>query len=100
LLDALPISANKKIITGWNLFKHKIPTWIFILTSLALTVWAFRKKLSLIPLLGLVSCLYMMSELELSNWTGFFLWLMAGLVIYFGFSYKNSRLNKIKIAGA
>jgi hypothetical protein len=36
----------------------------------------------------------MMSELGLSNWTGFSIWLLVGLIIYFGFSYKNSKLNK------
>jgi hypothetical protein len=31
----------------------------------------------------------------LSNWIGFGIWLLAGLVIYFGFSYRNSRLNRV-----
>jgi hypothetical protein len=48
--------------------------------------------LSLIPLLGLVSCLYMMAELSVWNWI-YFIWLLIGLTIYFGFSRKNSKLN-------
>jgi basic amino acid/polyamine antiporter, APA family len=74
-------------------FIHKIPMWIFIITSFLLTVWAFRKNLSLIPMLGLISCLYMMAELGIANWIGFGIWLLIGLVIYFGYSRKRSKLN-------
>lgn len=93
----LRIPETKKFESGWNVFKHKIPTWIFILTCLWLTYWAFRKNLSLIPLLGLVCCLYMMSEMGVTNWLGFGIWLVAGLIIYFTFSYKNSKLNTAKV---
>ena len=80
--------------SGLSLFQHKIPTWIFLLSCLYLTVLAWRHNLSLIPLLGLICCLYMMSEMGISNWIGFSIWLAIGLVIYFGYSYKNSKLNK------
>ncbi len=93
-VDALPIDQSLKYQSGWDLFKHKIPMWIFILISFALAVWSFRSNLSLIPLLGLVCCLYMMAELGISNWTGFGIWLLVGLVIYFGYSRKNSKLAK------
>ena len=43
-------------------------------------------------MLGLVSCLYMMSELGVSNWIGFGIWLFVGLIVYFGYSRKNSKL--------
>ncbi len=95
-LKSMPISELKKTESGWGLFRHKIPTWIFIITTLILTYYSITKNLSLIPLLGLISCLYMMSELGISNWIGFTLWLLVGLVIYFGFSYKNSKLNNQK----
>ena len=91
-LEKLPLSQDKIMISGWSLFRHKIPTWIFILTTLFLTYHSLTKKFSLIPLLGLISCLYMMSELGVSNWIGFTLWLLVGLIIYFTFSYKNSKL--------
>jgi basic amino acid/polyamine antiporter, APA family len=53
-------------------------------------------KHSLIPMLGLVSCLYMMAELGLSNWIGFGIWLAVGLVIYFLYGNRNSLLGKKK----
>ena len=92
----LPIPADQKIEQGWDIFKHKIPFWIFLMTTLWLTYLAMRHKLSLIPLLGLISCLYMMSELGVHNWIGFGIWLLIGLVIYFGYGYKHSRLRGIK----
>ena len=94
-LGNLPIAEEKKFDKGWDVFKHKIPTWIFLISCLYLAFLAFKHNMSLIPVLGLISCLYMMSELGLRNWIGFTIWLAVGLVIYFGFSYKNSKLNLV-----
>lgn len=96
LVNTLPIGEDVKFESGLSLFKHKIPMWIFIFISFVLTVWAFRKNLSLIPLLGLISCLYMMAELGVSNWIGFGIWLVIGLGVYFLYSRKNSKLNASK----
>lgn len=93
LVQNLPIAEYMKFESGFSLFKHKIPMWIFILISIGLVVWAYVENLSLIPLLGLTSCLYMMAELGLSNWIGFGIWLLVGLLIYFGYSKKHSKLN-------
>jgi APA family basic amino acid/polyamine antiporter len=93
-VNSLPIDNNLKYESGFQLFKHKIPMWIFLLSLLYFVSWSWRKNLSLIPLLGLVCCLYMMAELSVWNWIYFGCWLLIGLAIYFGFSYKNSKLNK------
>ncbi len=94
---SLPVSEDLKFESGLNLFKHKIPMWIFILISFGLAVWAYKQNLSLIPMLGLVCCLYMMAELGVSNWIGFGVWLLVGLLIYFGYSRKESKLNNPEI---
>jgi basic amino acid/polyamine antiporter, APA family len=91
---AVGVTEKELYASGIGLFAHKIPTWIFILVTIFLTVWAFMRNLSLIPMLGLISCLYMMSQLELSNWYGFGAWLVVGLLIYFLYSRKNSKLGK------
>lgn len=93
VVDAMPIDDSLKYESGFALFKHKIPMWIFLLSLLGFAVWSWRQNLSLIPLLGLVSCLYMMAELSVWNWIYFTIWLLIGLVIYFSFSRKNSKLN-------
>ncbi len=79
---------------GWINFARKIPTWIFILFTLFISVMTFLNNLSMIPLAGLLSCLYMMSEIKLENWIYFFIWLFIGLLIYFGYGRKNSNLAK------
>jgi APA family basic amino acid/polyamine antiporter len=93
IVARLPISDTIKYESGFDLFKHKIPMWIFIISLLGLAFWSYKENLSLIPLLGLISCLYMMAELSVWNWIYFTVWLLLGLVIYFGFSRKNSKLN-------
>jgi amino acid transporter len=81
---------------SWTDFGHKIPSLIFWLFSLFLTIVSVPKKLSLIPSLGLLSCLYMMSEIPLQNWIYFAIWLLIGLLIYFTYSRKHSMLNSTK----
>jgi amino acid transporter len=80
---------------GWSDFGQKIPALIFWAFSTFLTIVSVPKKLSLIPTLGLLSCLYMMSEIPLQNWIYFGIWLLVGLVIYFSYSRKNSKLNQL-----
>ncbi|MFM2265217.1 MAG: hypothetical protein RLZ77_637 [Bacteroidota bacterium] len=95
LIAELPLNEDVKYQAGFELFKHKIPLWIFMIVLLGLVIWTYKQNLSLIPLLGLVSCLYMMAELSVWNWLYFTIWLLIGLVIYFGYSRKNSKLNAI-----
>ncbi len=75
--------------------KDEFPFYLFIILSTVLTVLAFIKNLSLIPVLGLLSCFYLMTQLGYTNWLRFLVWLVIGLVIYFTYSYKNSALGKI-----
>lgn len=93
VVSNLPLSDSIKYESGLDLFKHKIPMWIFLIVLAGLTVWSYKENLSLIPLLGLICCLYMMAELSVWNWIYFTIWLLIGLLIYFGFSRKNSKLN-------
>ena len=93
VVAGLPVNDSIKYESGFDLFKHKIPMWIFLFVLVGLAVWSHKQNLSLIPLLGLICCLYMMAELSVWNWIYFTIWLLVGLLIYFGFSRKNSKLN-------
>ena len=84
---------GEKCFDSHTLF-HNIPMWIFVVISIYMSFQCFTKKHSLIPVLGLISCLYMMAQIDLKNWIGFIIWLVIGLVIYFGYSYKKSKLNE------
>ena len=79
---------------GWEVFRDKLPFFLFIILSIGLTVASFIKKLSLIPVLGLASCFYLMTELGYTNWLRFLIWLIIGLVIYFLYSRKHSKLSE------
>lgn len=76
-----------------NVLFHNVPMWIFTLISFYLTIKCVMNKYSLIPVLGLISCLYMMAQIDLKNWIGFTIWLVIGLIIYFLYGYKKSKLN-------
>ncbi len=97
IINSLPIADSLKYESGFDLFKHKIPMWIFLIVLFGLTIWSYKENLSLIPLLGLICCLYMMAELSVWNWIYFTIWLLIGLLIYFSFSRKNSKLNIQKV---
>lgn len=84
---------------GWELYKEKLPDLLFFIIAAILTVLSFNKKLSLIPVLGLLSCLYLMTDLGYKNWLRFIIWLTVGLIIYFTYGYKNSLLGKEPGAG-
>jgi APA family basic amino acid/polyamine antiporter len=73
-----------------------LPMLVFFLLCIVMSVLSFAKNLSLIPLLGLISCCYLLTGMAVSNWKWFGIWLAIGLVFYFSFGYKNSKLNKEK----
>jgi|KBSSwiStaDraftv2_1062776.scaffolds.fasta_scaffold16664_7 amino acid transporter len=75
-------------------FSHKIPIIFFLITAVILVFFSLTKKLSLIPILGLLACLYLMTELGVTNWLRFAVWLLFGLSVYFGFGYVNSHIAK------
>jgi hypothetical protein len=70
----------------------KISTIIFWVTCVFLSIYAFLKGFSLIPLLGLTSCLYLLTGMSGSNWKWFFIWFALGLVVYFMYGYRKSKL--------
>ena len=79
---------------GWEVFRDKLPFFLFVVLSVGLTIASFIKKLSLIPVLGLASCFYLMTELGYTNWLRFLIWLVIGLAIYFFYSRQHSKLGK------
>jgi APA family basic amino acid/polyamine antiporter len=78
----------------YDAFTHKIPYFVFIIFAFVMTYLSVAKRLSLIPVLGVLSCAYLMSELGITNWTRFAVWLLIGLAIYFGYGYVHSHLGK------
>ncbi|WP_416728581.1 amino acid permease [Fictibacillus sp. JL2B1089] len=50
----------------------------------------------LIPALAIIFCVYLMLQLSAFTWKGFVVWLVIGLVLYFSYGYRHSRLNTTK----
>ncbi|MDM7922270.1 MAG: amino acid permease C-terminal domain-containing protein, partial [Pyrinomonadaceae bacterium] len=73
-------------------FSHKIPMISFLILCVLIAVLSLTKKLTLIPVLGLLLCAYLMTELGVTNWTRFAVWMLLGLAIYFGYGFSNSNL--------
>ena len=94
-LSKLPVYEDKKVEKGWDVFKHKIPMYIFILIYVYMTIRCFFKRTSIIPLAGMLCCFYMMAQLGLKNWLIFLIWLLIGLIIYFAYGYRHSKLKKV-----
>ncbi|HEY5773581.1 MAG TPA: amino acid permease C-terminal domain-containing protein, partial [Chitinophagaceae bacterium] len=63
-----------------------------------LAVLALVKKWSLIPLLGLTTCLYLLTGMTKANWIWFGSWLAIGLILYFIYGYKKSKLAKVSVS--
>ena len=77
---------------------HLIPYTVFILVSTVVSFYAIRLKWSLIPVLGLLTNLYLMSELGITNWMRFGIWLVIGLILYFSYGSRKSHLNHPDLA--
>jgi len=69
-----------------------ISSLVFWLILPILAVLAYFKQWSLVPLLGLSTCLYLLTGMSASNWFWFTVWFGFGLVIYFLYGFKRSRL--------
>lgn len=72
---------------------HGLPMLLFWLVALVVSVFTFLRNFSIIPVLGLISCFYLMAQETYLVWARFLAWLLIGLVVYFLYSYKNSKLS-------
>ncbi|MBS1563329.1 MAG: amino acid permease, partial [Bacteroidetes bacterium] len=78
-----------------NLFtKEGWPMLCFWVVTLVITILSAIYKFSLIPVLGLTSCFYLMAQESHTNWLRFLIWLVVGLVIYFCYGRWNSHLRR------
>ncbi len=77
-----------------HLLIHDFPILIFIISSVVLTWYGIRRQFSLIPVLGLLTNFYLMAQLGVTNWMRFLVWLAIGLVIYFVYGRRHSKLFK------
>jgi len=75
---------------------HSLPYLLFGITTVVITILALLKSWSFIPVLGLLTNFYLMSELGITNWTRFGVWLVIGLTLYFSYGIFHSKLTESK----
>ena len=89
-------SGNTDYVSGKKSFMDvatpNLSLIIFWLSAIALAIFSFIKKYSLIPLMGLITCLYLLTGMTKANWLWFLAWLAIGLLIYFAYGFKKSKL--------
>ena len=66
-----------------------ITFWVF---AIILAVLAYLKKYSLIPLMGVFTCMYLLTGMTKTNWVWFLSWLGLGLLVYLLYGRKHSKI--------
>ena len=74
--------------------ESNVPLLIFWILCLVISIRAATHQLSVIPVLGLVSCCYLLTGMTARNWLWFFMWFAIGLVFYFCYGYRKSKLGQ------
>jgi APA family basic amino acid/polyamine antiporter len=79
---------------------------LFAFVLVCIGVWILRKTnpdlkrefrtplVPYVPLIGIGACLLMIIGLGWANWLRLLVWLVIGLVIYFSYSIRHSKLRK------
>jgi amino acid transporter len=75
-----------------TVFFERLPYFAFFILTVLIALFSYLRSYSLIPVLGLVSCFYLMTELGITNWLRFIIWLVLGLIVYFSYGRYHSKL--------
>jgi amino acid transporter len=65
---------------------------VYTLLAGVASIATMVKKYSVIPVLGVLFCAYLLIEIGAIAWIWFFVWMGIGLVIYFLYGYRQSKL--------
>lgn len=65
---------------------------IFVMLAGVLSVFTFLRNFSLIPVLGVLFCAYLLIEIPAVSWMYFFVWMAIGLALYFLYGFRKSKL--------
>jgi amino acid transporter len=67
---------------------------VFTITLVVVAIIAFLRNYSVIPIVGGMCCLYLLTEIPAVSWLWFFVWMGLGLIIYSTYGKKNSKLGR------
>jgi basic amino acid/polyamine antiporter, APA family len=68
---------------------------LFLVAAFIIAVLTFIRNYSIIPVLGVLFCLYLMIEIPAKSWLVFFGWMSLGLSIYMVYGRRKSKLAKV-----
>ncbi|MBL7697731.1 MAG: amino acid permease [Chitinophagaceae bacterium] len=84
------IAENVRHIGSDNL--QQVLFLIFIAEAAVISFFTFMRRLSLIPVMGVLFCSYLLMEIPALSWLWFLGWMALGLTIYFLYGFRNSNL--------
>jgi len=87
-LDPESLQALLDFSQGGSLWRYRV----FLLLVMGMGYFIVRYNLSLLPMLGALSALYLIIELDIANWIRLGIWSAVGLALYFGYGYWRSAL--------
>jgi len=98
-LFVFDFSGNSEYLNGklsfMDLATPQISLIVFWSVMIIMALFAYLKQFSLIPLMGLATCLYLLTGMTKSNWAWFLGWLLLGLLFYFIYGFRKSRLASV-----
>jgi APA family basic amino acid/polyamine antiporter len=68
---------------------------LFLAVTFIISIFTFIRNYSVIPVLGVLFCLYLMIEIPAKSWMVFFIWMGLGLSIYLVYGRRKSKLAKV-----
>lgn len=84
--------ANHDLTRDWSW--EKFPYATFYLVFLAMSVLTWRKNWSVIPVLGVITNLYLIAGIGHLNWLRFGVWCAIGLAVYYLYGLRSDRVVK------
>jgi amino acid transporter len=69
-----------------------LPLYVYLVVGAAIAALAVWKRWSLIPVLGLLLNLFMMSQVMFVSWSRFLFWMVLGIGVYAFYGYRKSKL--------
>jgi amino acid transporter len=76
---------------GWH---EKLPLFIYVPVFLGICVMAIIRKWSLVPVVGMLLNLFMMTQVQFVSWGRFSIWMVLGFIIYFAYGKAHSKLQQ------
>ena len=82
--------SNHDLTRDWSW--EKFPYLTFYLVFLVMSILTWRKQWSVIPVLGVITNLYLIAGIGHWNWLRFGVWCAIGLVVYYLYGLRRSRV--------